>query len=95
MGTFIVAHIVIAIIFLYHLIATAFNIFICRPREKAWNPLLQGSCYNLNSLSITTGFFNIFSDFALLMLPLWAIWKLHVPVKKKLGLSAVFATGML
>lgn len=95
MGTFIVAQVIIAIIFLYYLIVTAFNIFICRPREKFWNRVLQGSCYNRTALSLSTGFFNIFSDFALLMLPLWSIWKLHVPVKKKLGLSAVFASGML
>ena len=91
----IVAHAVIGSILLFYVIDTGFNIFMCRPREKYWNRLKTGSCYNWDSSMLGTGFFNVFSDFALLMLPVRSIWKLHVPLKKKLGVLAVFATGLL
>ena len=79
-----------------NLINMFFNIFKCRPQAKYWNRLFKGSCFDDDQVTVlVTGFFNIFSNFILLILPIWSIWKLHVPVKKKLGLLAVFATGML
>ena len=95
MGMFVTAQVVIAIIFMFYLVDTAFNIFMCRPREKYWNRLQTGSCYSYDASMLGTGFFNVFSDFALLMLPVRSIWKLQVPMKKRLGILAVFATGML
>lgn len=94
---FIAVHIVIAAILIFYLIMTAFNIFLCRPREKFWDPLLTttGSCYNFDASMQATGLFNIISDFAILLLPIWPIWKLQVPLKKKLKILAVFATGVL
>jgi large subunit ribosomal protein L36e len=91
----VVAHAVIGCIFLFYVIDTGFNIFMCRPREKYWNRLKTGSCYDWDASMLGTGFFNVFSDFALLLLPVRSIWKLHVPIKKKLGVLAVFATGLL
>lgn len=91
----VVAHVVIGVIFIFYVVTFGFNLFMCRPREKYWNRLQTGSCYDWDASLLGTGFFNVFSDFALLMLPVRDIWKLHVPFKKKLGILAVFATGLL
>lgn len=38
---------------------------------------------------------NIFSDIYLIILPLTAVAKLHMPFRQKLGVSAMFFTGLL
>ena len=45
-------------------------------------------------LLITSGF-NVFGDFYLLFVPLAAVAKLRIPFREKLGVSAVFLTGLL
>ena len=67
----------------------------CRPREKTWNPFLPGHCFNNNASFLATGIFNVVSDFAILILPMPALWGLHAPVRKKIMMVAVFATGFL
>ena len=37
--------------------------------------------------------FSLISNVALLLLPIAAIWNLHVSLKKKLGLAAIFSVG--
>lgn len=93
---FIAVYAVIVAIFIFYLVDMAFNIFICRPREKYWNRLMtKGSCFNLDASMQATGLFNVVSDFAILVLPIPSILKLQVPLRKKLGILAVFATGVL
>ncbi|KAL6718612.1 hypothetical protein ACLMJK_002846 [Lecanora helva] len=41
------------------------------------------------------GPFNVLSDLYLLILPLPAVWQLHLPFRARLGLAAVFLTGFL
>lgn len=96
MRMFVAVHSVIVATFIFYLVDTAFNIFICRPREKYWNRLITtGSCFNLDASMQATGLFNVISDFAILVLPIPSILKLQVPLRRKLGILAVFATGVL
>lgn len=95
MRMFILIYAVIVILFIFYFNLTAFNIFICRPREKYWNPLRTGSFFNYKVMYAITGFFNCLSDCVILMLPIQPIWNLKVALKKKLGILAVFATGVL
>lgn len=70
--------------------------FMCIPREKIWNPLAPGKCrVSLAGLLIAGGIVNIFSDFCVLALPLTTIWQLQMATKHKIGISAVFAVGLL
>lgn len=75
-------------------------IFGCHPVRANWNVMLyldpKTHCYPkaYNVLNIH-GFCNIITDFGLLFLPIPMVWKLHMDLKKKLGLAAVFATGAL
>ncbi|KAL9593534.1 MAG: hypothetical protein Q9219_007507 [cf. Caloplaca sp. 3 TL-2023] len=52
-------------------------------------------CARNDYLNTWTGIFNIISDFYLLLIPLPAVWTLHLPAKKKVGVSAMFLTGLL
>ncbi|KAG6999485.1 hypothetical protein G7Y79_00034g069080 [Physcia stellaris] len=87
------------IIFLWSFITAMTQIFRCRPVKAAWNAeyTLEHpdgyKCLDRILISVTYGWFNIFSDFILLLLPLPMLWKLHLPWQKKLGLLGVFITG--
>ena len=81
--------------FLFYLTDTFVVIFQCRPRAKIWNFLLPGSCLNGTANFIVTGAWNVFSDFLILALPLYAVWHLKMPLRRKLSVGAVFATGLL
>ncbi|KAK3934188.1 hypothetical protein QBC46DRAFT_400496 [Diplogelasinospora grovesii] len=70
-------------------------VFQCTPREKAWNPLMEGYCINVAAATVVSGAVNLFLDIGILFTPLWAIWHLQLPLKRKLGISAVFGVGIL
>ena len=44
---------------------------------------------------LTTSAINIASDFSILLLPVFAVWKLKIALKRKITISAVFGTGVL
>ena len=70
-------------------------IFECQPRAKIWNFKLPGTCINGTANFIVTGGWNVVSDSLILALPLYAIWQLKMPLKRKFSVGAVFATGLL
>ena len=70
-------------------------LFQCTPRRKIWEPLLPGNCLNFGSILISGAIINIVSDFCILALPLASIWNLQMATKHKIGISAVFAVGLL
>ena len=45
-------------------------------------------------LNIALGVVNIISDFFILIVPLPAVWSLQLPIKKKVGISAIILTGL-
>ncbi|KAI9747944.1 MAG: hypothetical protein M1815_003738 [Lichina confinis] len=53
------------------------------------------TCINTYILVTSASSINSFSDLAMLIIPLVAIWHLHMPRKQKLAVSVVFAFGML
>ena len=82
--------------FIFYLSASVFRIAMCSPREKIWQPWIPtGHCYNSNASYLAAGFFNVVSDFAILILPFPCLWKLQMPLKRKILLTIIFATGFL
>ncbi|MCJ1252151.1 hypothetical protein MMC30_009389 [Trapelia coarctata] len=71
------------------------TIFQCTPRERIWNPLIPGTCVNEYAVFISGASMNLVSDLILLILPLHSVWKLQMKLKRKLQVSAVFATGVI
>lgn len=71
---------------------------ICAPRGKdTWiSSLEKTSCHNpLEDLAIAAGVLNFASDLYILVLPVPMIWNLQLPTRRRVGLTAVFATGSL
>ncbi|CAF9925595.1 MAG: hypothetical protein ALECFALPRED_003175 [Alectoria fallacina] len=76
-----------------HMFLTAFQ---CSPRAKIWNPLLPGHCFTDSyTLEFVTTVLNVISDVAVLVMPVLWVWKLQMAWKRKLGLSLIFASGVL
>lgn len=81
----------IAYNFVLHLAGTLVAIFICLPGSaKFWT--CSGK---VTTLDIVISGMNIFSDFYLLILPVFAVSSLQMPAGRKLGIIAVFLTGAL
>ena len=78
-----------------YLTSMASTIWECNPRAKIWNPLLPGHCFNIDAFFLVTGIFNVVSDFYILLLPMPALWRLQIPLQKKIPMMIVFATGFL
>ena len=79
----------------FYLADTLLEIFACVPREKIWNPDVHGYCVNVNAMILATAILNTISDFSLLILPIFSVWRLHMQNTQKLGISAIFAAGLL
>lgn len=80
---------------LFYTVFGLLSVFACLPRRKIWEPSTPGHCVNENLFLVITAAFNIVSDFCILLLPLGKIWRLQMPVRRKVGVSAVFAAGLL
>ena len=70
-------------------------IFACVPRMKLQDPTTPGHCISTKDSILAASFINIASDFTILLLPVYAIWKLKIALKRKIAIAAVFSTGLL
>ena len=95
MFIFVGVHICIWSNLIFYFVETIFDITMCTPRKKIWNPLLPGHCFNVDASIQASAIFNVFSDFAILILPIRSVWRLHLPLKKKILMTMIFATGLL
>ena len=70
---------------------------VCTPRHgEGWFETWSSSgCQSITILLYTQGGVNILSDFYLLCLPMPVVWNLQLPLRKKVGLSAIFMLGIL
>ncbi|KAF2232168.1 hypothetical protein EV356DRAFT_257882 [Viridothelium virens] len=61
-----------------------------------FNALLAPRCQNHDiGMAISNRAGHLATDVFLILLPLPAVWSLHMPFKRKLGVSAMFLTGIL
>ncbi|KAI1288307.1 hypothetical protein F5Y03DRAFT_93837 [Xylaria venustula] len=70
-------------------------IFACEPREKFWDSLVIGTCTNAIATVYIAPIINLVFDVIILLLPQRVIWGLKLSLQKKLGLSWLFALGIL
>ena len=78
---------------LFYLSILIVSITGCVPRHKLWKRWVPGKCVNEQALLLVTAVINVFSDLSTLILPIGCIWRLQLSLKRKLAISAIFATG--
>lgn len=82
--------------FILYVTVTFCFIFACGPRPQLSNSVSLDTCMREKvSYILATSAINIASDFSILLLPVFAVWKLKMPLKRKVTISAVFGTGIL
>ncbi len=58
-------------------------------------PPYPSLCSDLWKNTITQVVLNVLTDLAVLLLPITKVLNLHMPLRRKIGVSAIFATGAL
>ncbi|KAM0794306.1 hypothetical protein BDR22DRAFT_895239 [Usnea florida] len=78
-------------------IATASTTLVeCSPPQKAWNPLIPGTCWSDNTrlaLGECNGAAAVSCDWALASLPIVFMWGMQMSIKKKLGICILMSLG--
>ena len=52
-------------------------------------------CMPSEKTNYSQGIFGVVSDIYVFILPLPILWTLHMPLRKKLGVTAIFLTGLM
>ena len=87
---------VAAILFLTWLAACFMTFLMCRPFAYTWDKSIPGGhCGDIMAAWRWTSLPNIATDVVMLMLPLPAIWNLHITLGQKVGLTLTFLTGSI
>ncbi|KAL7629710.1 hypothetical protein AAE478_001233 [Parahypoxylon ruwenzoriense] len=81
---------------LFYAVGTIVELVQCIPREKVWDPLVEGgTCpIDIHAHNRATGIINIVSDLCILALPQKIIWSMNMSRAKKLSVSVLFAVGI-
>ncbi|KAK8123168.1 hypothetical protein PG984_011838 [Apiospora sp. TS-2023a] len=68
-----------------------------RPGDGGWGSLVNTQRMGIPSrvIDLTQGFFSAFSDFYVLIIPIVVVSGLQLPLRKKIGLTGVFLTGLI
>jgi hypothetical protein len=82
--------------FVFYAACFFLEIFSCHPIAAAWDPLIPNArCLNVETLNTASAAVNSVSDIVILLLPQPIIWNLQMSLRKKIGISATFSTGLL
>ncbi|MCJ1353272.1 MAG: hypothetical protein MMC33_003257 [Icmadophila ericetorum] len=77
---------------LFYFITALMNVVQCIPTQKIWDPTMPGVCYyNIEYLYLSVAIWSIPSDFSILVLPMYSIWRIRMPISSKGQFSALFA----
>ncbi|KAF4331513.1 integral membrane protein [Fusarium beomiforme] len=79
----------------YYVVMLFLKIFICRPIPMFWGATSDGKCLNQRALILTDNIISLLSDILILLLPCPLTKKLHLGIKAKLKIIAVFGMGGL
>ncbi|TPX09914.1 uncharacterized protein E0L32_008936 [Thyridium curvatum] len=69
------------------------GVFQCNPIHKAWNPELEGTCFNQVALFMSNAGLNIAQDIIIYLFPIKRFWEIQLPRKQRIALILVFVVG--
>lgn len=68
----------------------------CRPIEYLWNTRIsEAKCIDLFAYYRSSGILNIVGDVAIMVVPMYTIWKLQASTARKAGIALAFLSGSL
>ncbi|GLA56943.1 hypothetical protein AtubIFM55763_000482 [Aspergillus tubingensis] len=81
--------------FFFYLADTIVKIFECTPRARIWDKTVPGRCIDAAIPVLVTSIVNVVSDIMMLLMPIRCVWRLQITLRKKVGITAIFAAGLL
>lgn len=88
----------IAFLILSHLPLTILLIVQCRPIEKYWLQDLPGTCWSKDTrekIIISQGVVSVVTDFIGAAFPVVLLWKVDIPLRRKVGLCLLMGLGVV
>ncbi len=79
----------------YSITAATVNIFQCIPVKSDWDPTIKPRCVNIGLDLIILSSINVITDAAILCLPIYQVWHLHMSRSRKLQIGGLFLLGGL
>ena len=70
-------------------------IFACNPIRGFYDLSVQARCIDSVSFYWANASLNVITDAIILVLPMPVVWRLHMPVRRKIGVSLLFVAGGL
>lgn len=71
-------------------------LLICKPLAFTWDSSIPGGhCGNRENLYLWHGIQNLLYDVILVGMPMPLLWKLHMPMGKKISLIIIFAMALM
>ncbi|KAL8900123.1 MAG: hypothetical protein Q9207_005846 [Kuettlingeria erythrocarpa] len=93
---YLTAQILIWVNVVFGIIYTFLMLFGFSPRQKAWDPLVEGASeFDMLGLHVAGGAIVAASDLGALVLPQISVWQLQMTCQKKFQISAIFLVGAL
>ncbi|KAF7556838.1 hypothetical protein G7Z17_g1173 [Cylindrodendrum hubeiense] len=86
-------HFLIGLVCVYTLIYILLMIFRCRPISSGWDLTVEGKCVDSIVPMLTLSIANIVIDLFILVLPIRIVIPLQIPLRQKVSLALLFATG--
>lgn len=69
------------------------SLFPCHPIQRAYDFSISGTCYNLVAQYEACAILNVITDLIIIAIPIPMVIKLHAPIRRKIGLMALFLVG--
>lgn len=88
-------YIFIGFMLAYYLPVVIIKSIICHPVRLFWDHDVSGKCFNQRALILADSVISVLSDLIIFALPLPLASDLHMPLKKKLRVAAIFSAGGL
>ncbi|CAG8320515.1 unnamed protein product [Penicillium nalgiovense] len=83
------------LVFLYWVSAVLTIALLCRPVAYNWDRTIPGTCGDVLKIQYASAGFNMGIDLGVVLLPLPIVWRLQMSSRKKTGVTASFAIGIL
>lgn len=79
------------------IVAVIFESFLlCRPFRFTWDKTIPGGvCGSSTDAYLSIAIVNLVIDVAVVVLPMPVLWKLQMPIGKKIAISAILSLGLL
>lgn len=71
------------------------SIYQCTPIRYSWNKAVEGRCLDSNKLYMGGPVTSFLLDLIILILPLQAVWRIQLPMRRRLALIFAMSVGGL